>query len=172
MTDSTNSKPPVQGIVKAILDTGVVLNLLTGGQCFLPIEKLFGYSQEERYNRYDAIYIGERIEVILSNSDNRRKMASEMQAREQRAERDLQPHMDVEFFVSGENAHGICARLISPEYARGQHAFFPKHRLSDDFFSLLEDDLTFNPEERVGRHAHIAHLGRDGKNRLSIHLAE
>lgn len=172
MTNPSNSKPPVQGIVKAKLDTGVVLNLLTGGQCFLPIEKLFGYSREERYNRYDAIYIGERIQVILSNSSNRRKMASEMQAREHRAESELHPHMDVEFFVSGENEHGICARLISPEYARGQHAFFPRHRLSDDFFALLEEDMAVDPDERVGRHAHVARMGRDGKNRLSIHLAE
>ncbi|MBK7747712.1 MAG: hypothetical protein IPI39_10730 [Candidatus Obscuribacter sp.] len=62
---SSTQKPLVKGVVRAKLNTGFVLRLADGESCFVPIKYLIGYTNEERFLRYDSIGIGDTMEAIV-----------------------------------------------------------------------------------------------------------
>lgn len=169
MNNQTTQRSPVKGIVRAKLNEGFVLRLQNNETCFVPIKHLIGYTNTDRYERYDSLDIGNEMEVII-RSDSRRPMASEVQALEYRAEHTLSRGDAVEFYVVNATDAGVAVRLLSPEAARGQSAYIHRTRLDDETFEVLLHDVLNAAEERVGRYGHVVSITRNEKERLSVKL--
>jgi hypothetical protein len=169
MNTQTTKRSPVKGIVRAKLNEGFVLRLESNETCFVPIKNLIGYTNPDRYERYDLLDKGDVMEVIIG-SDSRRPMASEVHALEYRAEHTLCRGASVEFYVVNATEAGVAVRLLSPEPAVGQSAYIHRTRLDDETFEVLLHDVMKAAEERVGRYGHVVSIRRNEKERLSVKL--
>ena len=167
--NSSTQKPLVKGVVRAKLNTGFVLRLADGESCFVPIKYLIGYTNEERFLRYDSIGIGDTMEAIVIGI-SRRPTASEVDALEYRAEMALSRGASVEFYVVNVAEEGVAVRLLSPQCAVGQSAYIHRAKLEDDTFETLRRECQLHVDERVGRIATVLSVRRNEKSRLSVKL--
>lgn len=165
-----NSNLPVQGIVRAKLNEGFALRLPNNETCFVPIGQLAGYCDAERFERYDAIGIGDVMEVVVGTA-SRRPIASEIKAMEYKAEMGLARGAQVEFFVVTLSEDGVAVRLLAPVCAKGVSAYIHRSRLDLESYEALLHDSKECLEERVGHWATVASIRRNEKQRLSIKLA-
>ncbi|MDP3507957.1 MAG: hypothetical protein Q8T09_08210 [Candidatus Melainabacteria bacterium] len=168
-SQATNNLP-VQGTVRAKLNEGFALRLTSNETCFVPIGQLAGYCDAERFDRYDALNIGDVMDVIVGTA-SRRPIASEIKAMEYNAEMGLTRGTQVEFFVVTLSEDGVAVRLLSPVCAKGVSAYIHRSRLSQESYETLLHDSKRCLEERVGHGATVASIRRNEKQRLSIKLA-
>ncbi|MDQ5932865.1 MAG: hypothetical protein QG574_149 [Cyanobacteriota bacterium erpe_2018_sw_21hr_WHONDRS-SW48-000092_B_bin.40] len=169
MNNQTTLAQPVKGVIRAKLNEGFGLRLPNNETCFVPIGQLAGYSGDERFQRYDALNIGDVMEVIVGTA-SRRPIASEIKALEYNAEIGVVRGAVVEFFVVSSSELGVAVRLLAPACAKGVSAFIHSSRLSAENFELLARDSNQCAEERVGHVATVASIRRNEKKRLSIKL--
>lgn len=165
----STQKTLVKGVVRAKLNSGFVLRLANRESCYVPIKYLIGYTNEERFLRYDSIGIGDTMEVIVIGK-SRRPTASEVDALEYRAERALSRDARVEFYVVNVAEEGVAVRLLSPPCAVGQSAYIHRAKLKDDTFETLRRECRLHVDERVGRIATVVSVRRNEKYRLSVKL--
>lgn len=170
MKNQTTCTLTANGTIRAKLNEGFALRLPNNETCFVPIGQLAGYCDEERFERYDALNIGDVIEVIVGTA-SRRPIASEIKALEYNAEMGLARGAVVEFFVVSSSEDGVAVRLLAPARAKGVSAYIHRSRLSAENFELLARDSKQCAEERVGHVATVASIRRNEKQRLSIKLA-
>jgi len=170
MNNQTTCTLPVQGTIRAQLNEGFSLRLPNNDTCFVPIGQLAGYCGDERFQRYDALNIGDVMEVIVGTA-SRRPIASEIKAMEYKAEMGLVRGAEVEFFVVTLSEDGVAVRLLSPVCAKGVSAYIHRSRLDLESYEALLQDSKSCPEERVGHGAIVASIRRNEKKRLSIKLA-
>jgi ribosomal protein S1 len=161
---------PVKGIVRAKLNEGFVVRFEDLQTCFVPIGNLGAYTDEERFDRYEAIEIGDEMEVVTTGA-SRRPIASEIKAMEYRAEQSLSRGAEVEFYVVTATPDGVAVRLLAPASAAGVSAYIHRGRLDLETYELLLQDSGKCADERVGRLATIASITRNERKRLSIKLA-
>lgn len=166
---NSTQKRLVQGVVRAKLNSGFVLRLANGESCYVPIKYLIGYTNEERFLRYDSIGIGGTMEVMIIGI-SRRPTASEVDALEYRAESALTRGASVEFYVVNVAEEGVAVRLLSPQCALGQSAYIHRAKLEDDTFEALRRECQLHSDERVGRIATVVSVRRNERSRLSVKL--
>ncbi len=169
MNNQTACTLPVTGAIRAKLNEGFSLRLSNNKTCFVPIGQLAGYCDHERFERYDALGIGDVMEVIVGKA-SRRPIASEVKALEYNAEMRLGLKAEVEFFVVSLSEEGVAVRLLAPAYAKGVSAYIHRSRLNAEDYELLARDSKQCAEERVGHAAKVASIRRNEKKRLSIKL--
>jgi hypothetical protein len=170
MNNQTTCTLPVKGTVRAKLNEGFALLLPNNESCFVPIGQLAGYCDAERFERYDALDIGDVIEVIVGKA-SRRPIASEIKAMEYNAEMGLARGAIVEFFVVTCSEDGVAVRLLAPVCAKGVSAYIHRSRLDSEIYEALLHDSKECLEERIGHGATVASIRRNEKKRLSIKLA-
>lgn len=170
MSNQTTLTLPVKGAIRAKLNEGFGLRLPNNETCFVPIGQLAGYCDHERFERYDALNIGDVIDVIVGTA-SRRPIASEIKALEYSAEMGLARRAKVEFVVVSVSEYGVAVRLLAPACAKGVSAYIHRSRLSAENYELLARDSKQCAEERVGRAAKVASIRRNERKRLSIKLA-
>lgn len=170
MNNQSLNNAPVTGTIRAKLNEGFDLRLADNSTCFVPIKYLIGYSNDERFERYDSLNIGDVIDVVVRGV-SRRPMASELQALEYRVENSLRRDSVVEFYVTEVTDDGVAVRLLAPMQVSRQSAYIHRTKVDDETFALLMRDVAKLGAEAVGRCGNVVSIRRNDKGRLSVKLA-